>query len=901
MSSDEEETGGIASSTWGPQSKKSFRSAKRQFGLFLKWLAENYPDIAAAIFPGGVPNKPTYRAAKKEKITNKVMDLFGRWLFDHARNLKDPTRTQKISFESASRYFSSIKTGIIRHFFTQPSKCSLDESSLKKIRDGMVNEFIMRVMKDNTSLSKSHEDASVEDLLRITALCLWDNTFEGANLAFYVIALYQLAGRGAEVAVLPFRRLSMYQPEEFATTGARPGSDLVGRIKVWRTKLRKEQDLTVFPDRDNFLRCFYFLMFYSMVMNEDPTPTESMFPTFVSKSKTRVIGDAREAVEDARAIVEEELLANEEEMQRDGIKETAEAKGVSKYFKDMLKRLGKYAQYLEELEFDDDDVDDDDDGPRTATSQPHESTFTPSGGLEFNPNLSAHSQKRCQVNLANSHGLLKTTWVCFRAGWLMKAVHSIFDYLTPSAADDRQVGLVNSGFTAVVGGKYVGGHPPELNALVGDEDFDKIDAFRQNLFCSYENVEAASDRNLQGLLLATGLLRLPHFILFLKEHPKPNAGRGFGLTDESCYMKHRFLQRLKNAATRAGIEDPEAAFQRWSDKIEKDFHRRNFMAMPFSDILRTQGSEPFHCDPRSLADTLDSHGSELAAMSARLLEIERNQRAQAADNLIAKQKQQEMEQNQQQILQNQGKIYDLLLSIAGQQENGNGIQVVSRRNNIDAPGAAANTTPDEPMRNAVPGHEPLPASLKGLTVKKLFIAWHVNGYYCAPRQQRKNSRQSFNDAKFCIEYFTLFFDSHIPPLPPGIVHGQAPEAAAWRNALQQKTNAAWRRVEAFWLSQEGNSDTTGLHDSLSFFKAWMYQLDSENWPRGPSGNTAFQSSDIKMRNRSQLAQHQKTEKEKQQKKRAKKRSRDQAMQELDESARASDRSNDDGEVERQHV
>lgn len=51
-----------------------------------------------AFFPDELPAKPTYEAANKEEITNKVMDYFGGWLFDHAKNLMDPTKKDAETF-----------------------------------------------------------------------------------------------------------------------------------------------------------------------------------------------------------------------------------------------------------------------------------------------------------------------------------------------------------------------------------------------------------------------------------------------------------------------------------------------------------------------------------------------------------------------------------------------------------------------------------------------------------------------------------------------------------------------------------------------------------------------------------------------------------------------------------
>ena len=348
---------GIADKTWGESSKKSFKSAQTHFNLFLTLYVAQHPAVGTSLFGETVPVNPTYEAAKKENINIELFDHFGKYLCNTAINLRNPD-ADGLSFECASRYFSSMKNGLFKHFIYEPEKLQLNESSLKKIRDGMLNSFVQKVMLTNSSLSNSHKESSVEDLQRIVSLCLWENTFQHANFAFYIISLFQLAGRGAEVAVLPFRRLTMYQPAEFSGEGRTAGSDKIAKVQLWRTKLKKEQSLTIFNHRDHCFLDWYFLMAYSMIMDENPEPTESMFPTFISKGAA--VRAASAAVNEAREAVEAEVAANVAQAERQGCKEGVKAKGVSKYFTDMMVYLAKSAQYLEELDFDEDEEQEDD-------------------------------------------------------------------------------------------------------------------------------------------------------------------------------------------------------------------------------------------------------------------------------------------------------------------------------------------------------------------------------------------------------------------------------------------------------------------------------------------------------------------------------------------------------------
>jgi hypothetical protein len=107
------------------------------------------------------------------------------------------------------------------------------------------------------------------------------------------------------------------------------------------------------------------------------------------------------------------------------------------------------------------------------------------GGLAFNPLISCHSQKRMAVNACNEDPQLRTLWICFRAGWLVKALHTIFDYLDFSAKSDRQVGRSQAGWNGHGWGDIIsGGRPPSLEGLIGigANTNRLVDKFVENLF-----------------------------------------------------------------------------------------------------------------------------------------------------------------------------------------------------------------------------------------------------------------------------------------------------------------------------------------------------------------------------------------------------------------------------------
>ena len=121
----------------------------------------------------------------------------------------------------------------------------------------------------------------------------------------------------------------------------------------------------------------------------------------------------------------------------------------------------------------------------------------------------------------------------------MKAVHTIFDYLTFNSKNDRQVARVYSGWTVHDSlGQYAGGFPPIIEALLDDEDYDKMSSFIGHLFYKFADVFGANSLFLQRHVTATMLMHLRKFLLLLQQHPDQK----YGVTDSNCFHSHRFTQ-----------------------------------------------------------------------------------------------------------------------------------------------------------------------------------------------------------------------------------------------------------------------------------------------------------------------------------------------------------------------
>jgi hypothetical protein len=357
---------GISQRRRGGSTEKSLKSAKKHFDIFLGRFLANPTNATIHMVPlfgsrDVPPENCTYDNACKGAINDRIIDHFGTYLHDDATNQKllQAGVEASIRFECASRYLSAIANDVRKCFLYNMAACPISDSTMTQVRQGMLNSFVDRCIKNNESLSNSREDGSEEDLQRIIALCLWDNSFECANLAAFVDTLFQMAGRGVEIACMDFNRVSLYQPEEFSGLGNGPSYDKVAKNLLWRSKTIVEQNLSIFNHRECFLEDWYFLLAYSMIMNETPNPTGAMFPKFKKKTEnmTQPIRSQSSNLNDPvtdlvlqaeQDAVEEEETAAANNADQQGLNgNTKQTKAVSSYFKDMLRYLLRAASQLE--------------------------------------------------------------------------------------------------------------------------------------------------------------------------------------------------------------------------------------------------------------------------------------------------------------------------------------------------------------------------------------------------------------------------------------------------------------------------------------------------------------------------------------------------------------------------
>jgi hypothetical protein len=296
----------------------------------------------------------------------------------------------------------------------------------------------------------------------------------------------------------------------------------------------------VFNDRDSFFTDWYFMLFISMMTN---SAKPEMFRSMNNQSRMiKDCGPGLDADEEERfgsavnleardedvvdvAGDDEEIDENPEppatKRQRKS-KETKESTASAQFGK-LVKVLAEMGKSLVER--------------FGALDGGHDQELSDDvkkylndvvgGQLEVNTRLSSHSGKRHGVNLAHNSPYVKTSWVLVCSGWVVKGLHTLFDYVDFSSSSARHVARARNGWTAPLHGNQEGlegGRPAMLSSLAtlvnsqGVSDLEIAEGVCHRLFFDYQEISGANDNDLQKLLFATFLkVRCSLFQLLLTQ------------------------------------------------------------------------------------------------------------------------------------------------------------------------------------------------------------------------------------------------------------------------------------------------------------------------------------------------------------------------------------------------
>lgn len=853
---------GITSENWGESSDASNKSAQKHFFTFL--LQHEFPrnpELKQQLYgsepiPDGATNIAYLKSCNTIRhITIEVMNKFAYYLAKDAKNLRSPD--QPLQYETASRYFSSIKECLLNMYFHSSDSSPLaDKDKIRKIRSSMFRSFVERQRRIRQPLSTSHTQATRPDIMKIVMLCMWLNSKHMAAFALFVVSLFLFSARGHECSEMKFKEIKFCQPSEFCVTGF-PTMDVIIQVLFFRDKTFVEQHLHVFPDRDSLFLDWYFLLAYNMVFHSD-SPSEDMFSEF--KTADPVSQDDEEDDNDNNDggglfdIMQDEDQGATAATQSTKRQKTSQ---VSKAFTDKMKHV---------FDLVDSFMSGTDDG--NATQNEYEESLiyvsnltgdlTNAGNLAMRPTegLTSHSAKRGGINAANDNPNIKSAWVCVSAGWIMKAVHTIFDYLDINPGTDRQVSRAKSNWkTLGPSGELGGGRPPSLEALrnhyCGENEVESHEVaveFARRLFYAYSAVPGANDPQLQQILTASTLARLPSYVRHLQMHPE----RRFGRTEEDCYQTCHFLRlvlfalrgALQEKQVHCAVDELPSLLKKWSELIERDFVARNFEYVPLRDLVRVRS----HYDDNEMTEEQRNLLSTAFTMDSRPLldHLRGSNRLAASHHMQLFELTNEVRQLNERMTRQETLLRTMhgLLSDRSPVAHQNATLANTLDRHQDVPGdigqhSQAMTTTANP--NPALRSDVVPKQLTGLKVKEVFVAWHTQRYYLATGSAE--TKRTLSKIRKCVAFFTLFLPSQVPALPEGVYPGDT-ETEGWLRNLTLLSEQAWATFTSWWRSNQpqqemDSSKNKGPPIQLTPFVKFLEEVGQGCWPEGPIEKSSF--------------------------------------------------------------
>ena len=760
--------GGASSRNSGSDSSKGHVSTTKK--LFIKFMQIPEMKKKHGSLGGKLEDLDLGKLLEGPTLYN-LFDDFGAYL---AETTQLRSSTLKYSVQSCDNYLSTFKSFISTRLVREKGKTGVlaDKQQCSKVRKGMVKSVTARCIADNVSVSKGHKVASRFDMIGLTILLIWAGTCQAAELLFLIVTLFQLAGRGSEVALIQHKNVTLDTPEDMQEEGPSAAPVGVFAVKFWRVKTHTESSsLSIFPHRDDMRLDWYFLWAYLLVMMDDYS--ENLFPTFYKKAADH--GDNPDKA----------------------------TKNVSKFFMDLMKKfIGAVAGF--------------------ANSEGGQ-VFTELSLVQgIQAGLSMHSGKKAAVNQAVENANLATTWICYRAGWVVKMIHSIFDYLVNSPANDRQVGKALSGWKIKnANGDVGGGYPPRIRDAMGisAEDSLKLEKFRNCLFYAQRGDNKMDDAML-SILTGSILMYLRKSIELVQKHPTKKYGEDL----EGVRSKHKFMVNVDRAAEAAGITFE--TLLTFGDKIERDFVLRNLHYCNTTQYKDAVGEDRITIDTRPMMQYMQSMSQHAAEQDAKIRNLE-VQLGQANNKL------------------------DSLTGIDDKLDRLLALQMASADDGITAVdlGAAEEDEESSPSR---PSAAVLPENLSGQLAASAYKQYHIanfSGAYKAVLDAKEtnkgNMSQVFSTIKRLVEHVNLFRTEHVPPLPPSATNGRSEEATQWRADLDASTGHTFEAIKAY-VEQAGGKFEDGI--TVTNATKAMYALLGENeFPSGPDDESTFQNDRVKLR------------------------------------------------------
>ena len=212
-------------------------------------------------------------------------------------------------------------------------------------------------------------------------------------------------------------------------------------------------------------------------------------------------------------------------------------------------------------------------------------------GMNINKLTSHHGKKGSSQKMSEIPGVSGLAQI-FRAGWVVRGIHSLFDYVVGSRPLLQAAGKALSNWTCKLGDVIAGGQPPNLADISTARE--KLDAFVEAIFGDDEDEQWSTP--IRWVLTATLLRHYNDFCDIVASHPEGKF---------TNVHNHLLVSRIDTCLQRSGVT--QAEFDAWKQEVNQGFFSRNAVALPIENFPRHLLDQRYPMssivmDPRTFVD-----------------------------------------------------------------------------------------------------------------------------------------------------------------------------------------------------------------------------------------------------------------------------------------------------------
>jgi hypothetical protein len=351
----------------------------------------------------GVEIVPNHKQLEPDNINDHIVGHFATYLGKCART-KDKKKAP-LSYSTARGYFSSFKMYFLHKFSGDKTPEVFRNQKFRMYATALTALITERCKKTNEPLVAQKRCATKEDWLALATLCAWSGRADAVEFWHFNNSTTQMASRGNEVA---FLRHSHVTPVSIEASFQNTYTLATVFVNIW--KQTSSQDCHICPHIDCWQLDWYFSNAVLLAMTGHVNDTEYVCPAYGTRA------------------------SKEDHRQKNN------GSGVSSLWTDKFKSMVQFFNRLKE-------------------GQAGEWLLA-AGSFQ---KISSHAGKQYAVQSMSSS--CKVVQIIFRAGWDVRNLHTLFDYLQREKVHDLEAAKACAGWQSKINDSIYGGYTNKVEDL----------------------------------------------------------------------------------------------------------------------------------------------------------------------------------------------------------------------------------------------------------------------------------------------------------------------------------------------------------------------------------------------------------------------------------------------------